>query len=242
MHVKVMTYNIQHGLDYLKLLNKERFIDLDKICNIIKDENPDIIGLNEVYNDIDNLKTTNQAKYIADKLGYPYFYFGKSILLKNNIEYGNAIISKYPIEKSIIRKIDDPVVKDENVYYESRIIIENNIKINDEIIKVLVTHFGLAKSEQNLATQKLLSLINDNNKYIVVGDFNMEEDNENIIKIKKVLNDSTYLLETNKLTFPSLNPKIKIDYIFTKKIKMESFKVIQKISSDHFPCVLIISI
>ena len=66
MHVKVMTYNIQHGLDYLKLLNKERFIDLDKICNIIKDENPDIIGLNEVYNDIDNLKTTNQVKYIAN--------------------------------------------------------------------------------------------------------------------------------------------------------------------------------
>lgn len=32
MDFKVMTYNIQHGLDYQKLVNnKERVIDLDKI-------------------------------------------------------------------------------------------------------------------------------------------------------------------------------------------------------------------
>ena len=47
----LMTYNIMHGLDYIKLLQKERIIDLDKIIEIIKEYNPDILALNEVYND-----------------------------------------------------------------------------------------------------------------------------------------------------------------------------------------------
>ena len=36
MELKIFTYNIQHGLDYKKLINKERVIDLDLISDIIK--------------------------------------------------------------------------------------------------------------------------------------------------------------------------------------------------------------
>ena len=36
MIVKAMTFNIQHGLDYKELLNKKRIINLDKVCDLIK--------------------------------------------------------------------------------------------------------------------------------------------------------------------------------------------------------------
>lgn len=236
MNIKIMTYNIQHGLDYKKLLNKERIIDLDRICEIIKQENPDILGLNEVYNDVNNIETVEQTKYIASKLGYDYYFFGKSITIKNTIGYGNAIVSRYPIIDVILHNIEDPLVKDEDVYYETRSIIEVSIKINDKIINTFVSHFGLAKSEQLNATNKLLSLIKDK-QTIFIGDLNMEETNENIKEISKALVNTSYLIDGNKETYPSINPKIKIDYIFTKNVENIDSKIIKEIGSDHFPVV-----
>ena len=154
MNIKIMTYNIQHGLDYKKLLNKERVIDLDKIVNILKKYNPDIIALNEVYNDNEIIITTRQVNYIAEKLGYKYFSFGKSITLNNGIEYGNGFISKYPILNVLVHKIPDPVIKDENAYYESRIIMEVDVNIENENIKCFLTHIGLANKEKELQILK----------------------------------------------------------------------------------------
>lgn len=242
MSFKVMTYNIQHGLDYKKLINKERVINLDRICEIIKKENPDIIGLNEVYNDIYNIETVEQAKYIASKLGYNYYHFGQSITIKNNIGYGNAVISKYDIKNFKIHKIEDPIIKDENVYYESRIIIECDIDINGELIKVLVTHIGLAKKEQENGIKKIVNIIDNNKekKIILMGDFNMEENDENIKVLLNYINNTSSLINGNKLTFNSINPSVKIDYIFLKNLEPLNCYIVNEIGSDHLPIICII--
>ena len=236
MELKVLTYNIQHGLDYKKLLNKERVIDLDLISGIIKKYNPDIIGLNEVYNDVENKVTLEQVKYIASKLGYKYCYFGRAITILETIDYGNAIISKYPIEDVTVHMIEDPIIKDENVHYETRNIIETKINVNDEIINVFVTHIGLATTEQANGISKLLSLIKDN-KVVIMGDFNMEEDNENIKTLSNVVDNTSYLFNDIKLSFPSINSKIKIDYIFTKNLEVLDSQILNDVGSDHLPVI-----
>ncbi len=242
MNIKIMTYNIQHGLDYKKLLNKERIIDLDKIYQVIKDEDVDLVGLNEVYNDVNNIETVEQVKYLANKLGFNYYFFGQSITVKNVIGYGNAIISKYPLINYKIHKIDDPLIKDEDTYYESRIIIECDLLINNETIKVFVTHLGLAKSEKLNGTKKLLEVIKDNEKIILLGDFNMKEDNNNILLLSKELFNTSKLIDGCKCTYTSVDPKEKIDYIFVKGIDVISSKVVKKIASDHYPVVCKIKI
>lgn len=236
MELKVLTYNIQHGLDYKKHLNKERVIDLDLISGIIKKYNPDIIGLNEVYNDVENKVTVEQVKYIASKLGYNYCYFGRAITILETIDYGNAIISKYPIEDVTVHMIEDPIIKDENVHYETRNIIETKINVNDEIINVFVTHIGLATTEQANGISKLLSLIKDN-KVVIMGDFNMEEDNENIKTLSNVVDNTSYLFNDIKLSFPSINSKIKIDYIFTKNLEVLDSQILNEVGSDHLPVI-----
>ena len=110
MNFRIMTFNIQHGLNFIKLLNKERVIDLDSVVNTIKENNVDVVGLNEVYNDVNNVVTVEQAKYISEKLGYNYYYFGQSITIKETIGYGNAIISKYPLSNFVVHKIEDPII------------------------------------------------------------------------------------------------------------------------------------
>ncbi len=236
MELKIFTYNIQHGLDYKKLINKERVIDLDLISDIIKKYNPDIIGLNEVYNDINKKVTVEQVKYIAQKLGYKYCYFGRAITILETIDYGNAIISRYPIEDVKVHMIEDPIIKDENVHYETRNIIDTKININGEIINVFVTHMGLATTEQKNGIDKLISLIDDE-KIVIVGDFNMEEDNENIKRLSNIVDNTSYLFDDIKLSFPSINSKIKIDYIFTKNLKVKEAKILNEVGSDHLPVI-----
>ena len=47
--------------------------------------------------------------------------------------------------------IPDPLVKDEDAYYETRCIIKAKVNVNSELITVIVTHVGLAKSEEENA-------------------------------------------------------------------------------------------
>lgn len=241
MYLKVMTYNIQHGLDYLKRLKNERFIDLDKIASVISKCDVDIIGLNEIYNDTENKITVEQVKYLAEKLNMKYYFFGKAITIHETIGYGNAIISRYPLESINVLEIEDPVIKDEKVYYESRSIIECVAIVKNEKIKVFVTHIGLAKAEQYNGINKLISLIKDE-KTILMGDFNMQEDNENIIKLSKVIDNTSYLIKGSKFTFPSVESRIKIDYIFTKNLDVIGSKVIKEVASDHFPILTTIKV
>ena len=98
---KVMTYNIQHGIDYIHRLSTSNVrIDLLKIASIIKDTNASIISLNEVY-DAPVKDLDKQAIFIASKLGFNYV-FGKAIDIRGG-EYGNALLSKYPILDKYIK-------------------------------------------------------------------------------------------------------------------------------------------
>ena len=156
--MKIMTYNIQHGIDYIhRLKTKEVVINLDKIAEIIKKENPDIIGVNEVY-DAPVAYLENQTKAIAEKIGY-YYYFGKAISIKGGY-YGNAILSRYPFKEIKLISIPDPKVKDEDAYYETRSMINAKINTDDKQYNVFVSHFGLAKTEQINAINTLKENIN----------------------------------------------------------------------------------
>lgn len=233
--MKIMTYNIQHGIDYIhRLKTKEVVINLDKIAEIIKNENPDIIGLNEVY-DAPVAYLENQAKEIAEKIGY-YYYFGKAISIKGGY-YGNAILSRYPFKEIKLISIPDPKVKDEDAYYETRSMINAKINIDDKQYNVFVSHFGLAKTEQINAINTLKENINGLDSVIFMGDLNMEPNNDNLKEISKWLN--TY--NTVKKSFPSNDPKIRIDYIFlSRDIKCLKSEVLDVVFSDHLPVVAII--
>lgn len=222
--MKVLTFNVQHFRNYLK---KE--IDIDLFVKTIKETNPDVVGLNEVFGEESNSFYGDQVKEIAEKLGYNYF-FGKAITISKGI-YGNALLSKFKIENPEIITIPDPVIKDEDTYYESRIIIK--AKIND--IFIFVTHIGLAKQEKINAINILENNINKlNESFIVMGDFNMTP---NDILLKPILKYASDTL-ANDLgnTFPSINPERRIDYILVSK-NINDFKaqIINKVVSDHLP-------
>jgi endonuclease/exonuclease/phosphatase family metal-dependent hydrolase len=62
------------------------------------------------------------------------------------------------------------------------------------------------------------------------------------VLLSQYIDNSSYLIDGEKETYPSNNPYMKIDYIFTKNLKVKDSKVVKKIVSDHFPIVNTIEI
>ena len=228
MTLKVMTYNICscHNLKYE--------YDPDQTIRTILHENPDIIGINETdfINERNNF--ADMPKIMSEKMGYEYF-FGKSIDYRGG-EYGNMIMSRYPIKSVVNVPIPETIaIKDERTY-ENRAIIKACIDLKGQFINVLVSHYGLSPRERAAAVNQTLELIDDE-PTIFMGDLNCTPESGELRRVYEKLTDTSY-----DLTFPSDNPKIKIDYIFTSThFNVESGKVIDTQVSDHRPYAVILN-
>jgi endonuclease/exonuclease/phosphatase family metal-dependent hydrolase len=62
-----------------------------RIVEVLREVNPDVVGLQEVWQDSE----TCQAQNLADELGYSFAYTGASQI--NGIDFGNALLSRWPI-------------------------------------------------------------------------------------------------------------------------------------------------
>lgn len=236
MKIKFMSYNTQHCLNFIT-----RKIDFDIIADTIKKCEADIIGLQEICDEGQDADYQSQAKIIAEKLGYHYYYFAEAIRLEGGNPYGNAIISRYPIISAETIAIPDPEIKKYDGYYETRCLLKATIDVRNGL-NVLVSHFGLNPDEQENAVETVFSNM-PREHCVLMGDFNMEPDNQILNPIMQSLQDTAKVFSTYKLSFPSDTPKVKIDYIFVSKdLKVEYVDIPEIISSDHRPHVATIEL
>ena len=106
----------------------------------------------------------------------------------------------------------------------------------------MVSHFGLNPDEQKNAVCAVIENISEKS-CVLMGDFNMEPENEILKPIKQRLSDTADKFDCAKLSFPSDAPRTKIDYIFTTDdITVCSADIPAIISSDHRPHIATIEI
>lgn len=234
-NLRVMTYNIHHANPPSKKESGE--IDLDAIVNVIRNENPDLVALQEVEVNTGRSGGVNQAKEIADKLGMKAF-FGRAIDYDGGY-YGVAILSKYSINYPIVI----PLPEDADSQAEDRVLTMASVTLpGGMVIRFGSTHLDV-RSEGNRNQQvKMINEIasNENKPFIIAGDFNAEPESIAIAELDKVFTRTC----TNDCepTIPVDKPDRTIDFIaFTKgsPFKVVSQKVIQeKYASDHLPVVV----
>ena len=135
--------------------------------------------------------------------------------------------------------IPDPVTRDEDVYYETRVILNALVDFEGTDVDVFVSHFGLAKAERANAVKILAELIKDSSHpVIVMGDFNAQPDDPVLDPIRGLLSDTFDVYpDKGAITYPTnpeFGPDQKIDYIFvSKEFRTESVEIIDRQLSDH---------
>lgn len=236
MNITLMSYNTQHCLNYIT-----REIDFDLMADTIRNCGADIVGLQEMFDLGETEEFTTQTKVLAEKLGF-YHYFAQATKLEGGqYPYGNGIISRYPILAAETVIIPDPVVRTGTRYYETRCLLKAKIDVG-EGLNVLVTHFGLNPDEQENAVNTVMANL-PGEKCVLMGDFNVRPENERISSIRQRLYDTAELFDEPKLSFPSDNPRGKIDYIFTSKdLQVLSADIPAIVSSDHRPHIATIEL
>ena len=114
MEMTVMTYNIQSGRN----LAQDR--DIRHAISTIRKESPVILSLNEVQHCTAFCPDGKcQAQAVAEALDYPYFRFGRSIDYEGG-EYGNALLSRYPILESAVFPVPDVPEEQRDGWFEPR--------------------------------------------------------------------------------------------------------------------------
>ena len=227
--MKLMSFNTQHCLNYL-----EQRVDYEIMANAIKGVGADVVGLNEMFDGGENVRYTYQTRMLSELSGLENYYFAKAIDDCDG-PYGNGILSKIPFKSVETVKIPDPSPKRvDGGCYETRCILKAELENG---LLVLITHFGLCIDEQENAVKTVLEHIRDE-KCILMGDFNVVPQNEILAPIKAKMKDTSLGFCENKLSFPSDNPRIKIDYIFVSPdIEVVSADIPEITASDHRPHV-----
>lgn len=236
--LKVMAYNIHHA----NPPESPDLIDLEAIVEVIRNEAPDIVALQEVDVNTERSGPINQAEEIARRLNMNYF-FAKAIDYDGG-EYGVAILSKFPISGTEIFRL--PTKWETNG--EPRVVASADIELgNGRVIKFGSTHLDAQGKHTNRLLQvKEIAKISQevNLPFIIAGDFNAVAGSE-VIEILD--NHFTRTCDECPFTISAKNPTKAIDFIAFRdsedSFKVSDHRVIDEpYASDHLPLVAEIEI
>ena len=220
--LKLMDYNIHRGI------GKNGKLDLNAVAEVMIASNADVIALQEVERYSIRTGFQDQIKRLADKTGMNYV-FNKSINILNG-EYGNGLLSRYPIEEY--------KAFDLTSFGEQRTVLRAVINVDGLKLAVYNTHLGLKESEREEQLNFIIELISEEKlAYILMGDMNSKDDK--LKGITDIMKDSAQDRNKQQLnTFEEKDMQGRIDYIFVQPdMEVSDYEVIKSDASDHYPVV-----
>lgn len=234
--LRVMTYNIRHGLGL------DRVLKLERIAAVINDFDPDVVVLNEVDMGTARSNGLRDMDRLAELTGL-HGYFGRSIDFDGG-EYGNGLLSRQPISGEL--QVWDISNEMSN---EDRSVFRAVIPTPDDTLQVFGTHLGLDEAERVLQVRFLDSLLvayGGSFPTILAGDFNFQDQSEEYEIITRRLPDTYAFLGLHTVkTYPVPAPEKRIDFIFAS-LDWSGLQAVPPhiavvdTASDHYPLQLVL--
>ena len=158
--VKVLTYNIYSA----------RKMGIQAIADVINKINPDYVSLQEVER---NTQTNPMdfPKEIAKLTNMPFYYFIHALDIKSGGDYGNVILSKYPISEEKTYKLS--IAPGEKGYIRSFGLVKT--QKNGKEFYFAATHLGYLQDDATrlLQISEILPIVKNLNKPVILaGDLN----------------------------------------------------------------------
>ena len=224
--MRIMTYNV-HGC-----VGTDGVYDAQRILEVVRDVDPDVLGLQEVrlpggsVPDILELLET----------GFP----GYSILFGRTLEdergaYGNALVSRYPIQRHTDLSLEIGASFDtRRTKVEDRRAIIASVTLPDNTpLTVIVTHLGLERWARKKQAETLIAGID---AAVFLGDFNEWFFADRFLR--RV--DRHFSKHVVRRTFPSRFPILPLDRIWISAgLQRTETRVHRRwparVASDHLP-------
>ncbi len=232
---RIATYNIHkcRGLD--------RRVLPDRIANVLRELNADVIALQEVLSIKGGAPEDDQASFISRQLEGYTCHFGENRRLRGGA-YGNVLLSRLPVVS----------VRNYDITWrgrEARGCLRADVIVpGGEVLHIFNVHLGTAMVERRHQARRLLSLdvlrsTDIIGPRIVVGDFNewtaglasklMSQEFQTVDLSQHIRRSKTY---------PGILPLLHLDhYYFDNHLLLEGFTLHRTrksiIASDHLPMV-----
>ncbi len=257
--LRIMTFNIHFG----NTITNE--YDILNISQVIKDSQSDIVCLQEVDNNWSSRSSyASLIQIISQQANLPYYIYNP-IYNKNsshghkfpNEQFGTAILSKYKIIEShdyIISRwssqAGDPQPGDPGFPSQYHGFGHLILDVDGTNFSVYNTHLdyradppeGYNETMRAIQVREMMEIIEFKYPTILTGDMNADFSAKDVFEPLLEKFDDAWSIagEGSGLTFPCIDPYIRIDYILVSKkssIQVKNAFLIETQVSDHLPVI-----
>lgn len=139
--------------------------DPERVACVLDELDTDVIGLQEVESRFGGDPNIHQLNFLAEETGYTAV--AGTTILRADSHYGNALLTRHLVREV---RTHDVSVKGR----EPRGILDVDLDVHGQPLRVLVTHLGLGSRERRRQTRLLLAAVaaHPEEPVLVLSDFN----------------------------------------------------------------------
>lgn len=227
--------------------------NIERVVEVLKEQDSDIICLQELTSGYVEQTHENTWQYIAHELGYDYAVQEIPIITEQNQWLqANAIFSRYLIRNKKSAWIHEPKHA-EDLHDQYRGYLAATIYLGTHPLTVATTHMSFTPEPTgDKEVQELLALIGEDPKrFILTGDLNATPSTDRIAQLTRRLQHAGPPFEQNTWTtkpfhfdgFSATTLDWRYDYIFASRdLGVTAAGVVQTDVSDHLPVTATIEV
>lgn len=237
MQLRVLSYNIHKCIGGV-----DRRYDPDRILEVIRHHEPDVVLLQEVAQHGRRWNHDVQVERLGDALGFRHRTYFVNVRWKTKGEYGNAILSRFPITNTENIDLTQPGRKRRSVLH-ARLRVRLRSR-HTRTLHVFNLHLGLGQHERGAQLQQFLASqpfagLDARTPILVAGDFN---DLWGTLGRRHLLPAGFRAHASAPRTFPAVAPLRPLDAVFVHGqmdlLKLQTSRLeLARAASDHLPLI-----
>lgn len=236
MKLRALTWNVHKCVGGV-----DRRYDSQRVADVIGHHDPDIVMLQEVAQNSARYQGEQQCERLAELLGYRHSTYFVNVKTRDHRgEYGNAILSRFPLTQTSNVSLKIPGKK-------MRSVLHARLRVSDgrrrRTLHVFNMHLGLSGIERKIQLRRFLEArpfkgLDERTPILVGGDFN-----DVWGTLGKLLEPAGFRGPSQPIaTFPAFAPVRALDSIFVRgvlriaRLDRSRMKLARQ-ASDHLPLI-----